>query len=73
MKDFMRAMLWSFSFLFNSNRNQQIKEDMILVQVTDVITKPPNSMVQNNFMDSTSQPVLYLILIYRNGKEQNSF
>ena len=53
----MRAMLWPLSFLFNFNRNQQIKEDRISIQVTDVITKPQNitkemnSMVQNDFMD----------------------
>ena len=57
MKDFMRAMLWHLSFLINFNRNQQIKEDRIPVQVTGVITEPPNitkemnSMVQNDFMD----------------------
>ena len=57
MKDLMRAMLWPLSFLFNFNRNQQIKEDRISVQVTVVITNPPNitkemnSMVQNDFMD----------------------
>ena len=57
MKDFMRAMLWSLSFLFNFIENQQIKEDRISVQVTGVITEPPNitkemnSMVQNDFMD----------------------
>jgi hypothetical protein len=57
MKDFMRAMLWSLSFLFNFIENQQIKEDRISVQVTGVITEPPNItkemnlMVQNDFMD----------------------
>ena len=57
MKDFMRAMLQPLSFLFNFNRNQQIKEDKISLQVTGVITEPPNvtkemnSMVQNDFMD----------------------
>ena len=57
MKDFMRAMLWSLSFLFNFIKNQQIKEDRISVQVTGVITEPPNitkemnSMVQNYFLD----------------------
>ena len=57
MKDFMRAMLWPLSFLFNFNRNQQIKVDRISVQVTGMITEPPkitkeiNSMVQNDFMD----------------------
>ena len=57
MKDFMRAMLWSLSFLFNFIENQQIKEDRISVQVTGVIIEPPNitkeinSMVQNDFMD----------------------
>ena len=57
MKDFMRAMLWTLSFLFNFNRNQQIQEDRISVQVTGVITEPPNitkemnSMVQNDFME----------------------
>ena len=57
MKDFMRAMLWPLSFLFNFNRNQQIKEDRISVQVTGVITEPPNitkemnPMVQNYLVD----------------------
>ena len=53
----MRAMLWPLSFLFIFNRNQQIKEDRISVQITGVITEPPNitkemnSMDQNDFMD----------------------
>ena len=57
MKDFMRAMLWSLSFLFNFIKNQQIKEDRISVQVTGVITEPPNitkemnTMVQNYLVD----------------------
>ena len=46
-----------YTFLFNFNRNQQIKVDRNSVQVTGMITEPPkitkeiNSMVQNDFMD----------------------